>query len=226
MTDTAALFQILELILKQVHSSLVKKFNHGLSIHEINEMMATQQLTFPQEVYDLFTWKNGFKPSEAHPIIPLHLFPNGIPFTLDEALHCYDLLSITKQCFKPNYFPLFAGCSPASNDHILLIDLDQNSDSYRMISLYSPSMFGAADPMTIYDSLSSLLETTISSYDRRAFWIADEALVIDSRMFHTIMSDLNPNSEYWQHMQWALSQKMTMTSQINKCIPLKAYGCR
>ena len=194
MAANSELLMALEQTLANIHPAIVAKLNPGLSVTEINKTAASAQLTFTEEVYDLFIWKNGIQHQGINSIAQLLLFPVGIPFTLAEAAHDYDLLSVTKQFFSPNYFPLFYG----DNDDILLIDLDRDSDTYKKICLYSAALMGEGDPITMFDSFSSMLETALVCYDQKAFWINYDRLEVNNDAHYRIGSDLNPNSEYWQ----------------------------
>ncbi|MBX2922182.1 MAG: hypothetical protein KF746_08320 [Chitinophagaceae bacterium] len=174
----------------------MQKLNAGLSVGEIDKIASDYQVSFTDEVYDLFTWKNGIQHDVASTDTQLLLFPNGIPFSLSEAADDFDLLSVTKHFFEPNYFPLFSG----NNENILLIDLGQDSPTYKTISLYSPSLFGSSDPMTIYDSFLSMIETAIACYDQKAFWVDQDSLQVNQDVYYSIAGNLNPNSQYWQYM--------------------------
>lgn len=190
------LLAVLEQTLNQYYPALAGKLNAGLSDSEIDKVASVYELNFTGEVYDLFSWKNGVQHEGADSTNQLLIFPNGIPFTLPEAAHNFDMLSVTKHFFEPNYFPLFSG---GDND-LLLIDLDRDSSTYKMISLYSPSLLGNSDPVTIYDGFSSLLETVISCYRQKAFWIDQDCLQVDNDAYNSIAGNLNPNSQYWQFM--------------------------
>ena len=196
MANDKELLLVFEQALKQANPSLVQKLNTGLTVDEINKIASSCQLTFTGEIYDLFSWKNGIQHQSIGSVAQLLLFPNGIPFNLIEAVHDYDLLSVTKHFFEPNYFPLFYN----ENEDLLLIDLDEDSETYSMISLYSPTLLGNSEPMTIYDSLSDLLKTAISCYEQKVFWITQDGLQMDADAYYQTASTLNPNSQYWQFM--------------------------
>jgi len=196
MATNKELLNTLEQTLQTVHPGIVQKLNEGLSKTEIDKVAASAQVTFTDEVYDLFTWKNGIQHTDFRSTGQLLLFPKGSPFTLLEAAHDYDLLSITKHFFEPNYFPLFCG----GDENILLIDLDEDSNTYKTISLYSPPLLGNTSPMTIYDSFSSMLETAIAGYAQKAFWIDQDSLQVNNDAYYDIASNLNPISQYWQFM--------------------------
>jgi len=196
MPNNKALLTTLEQTLTKVYPSVVQKLNGGMTTGEIDKYASLAQLTFTDEIYDLFTWKNGIRQTAGGSPAQLLIFPNGIPYSLNEAVDDYDLQAVTKHLFQPNYFPLFS----SGTDDILLIDLDADSDTYKMISLYSPPLLDGGDPMTIYDSFSSMLETVIACYDQKAFWVAEDRLAVDGSAYHAIASNFNRNSEFWQFM--------------------------
>lgn len=196
MANNKELLTTLQQVLSGVHPSLVQKLNPGLSSGEIDAVAKSAQLSFTEEIYDLFTWKNGIQHEGISSTDQLLIFPNGIPYTLQEAANDYDILSVTKHFFETSYFPLFSG----SEEAILLLDLDPGSVSYQMISLFSPPLLGDTTPVPIFDSFSRMLETVISCYKQKAFWIDQDCLQVDSDAHYTIASSFNPNSQYWQYM--------------------------
>ncbi len=196
MLTNQQLLQALEQTLLQVHPSLLQRLDSGLSTGEIDRIAASVQLNFTDDVYDLFSWKNGLRQEAAGPAAQFQLFFNGMPYTLSEAAGEYHLLSLTKHFFEPNYFPLFSG----GNDDILLIDLDNDSETYAMISLYAPALLGNNNPVTIYDSFAQMIQTALACYQQNAYRVIQGSLDIDSDAQYNIASALNPNSGYWQFM--------------------------
>ncbi|MFT3750665.1 MAG: hypothetical protein QM768_20305 [Agriterribacter sp.] len=190
------LLQRFEQTLLQVHPAVVKRLNSGLPVDEIDKIALSYQLAFTEDVYHLFTWKNGIRHETANTTDELLLFPKGIPFSLLEAAHDYDLLSVTKHFFETSYFPLFS----AGNEDILLINLDAYSPVYKMISLYSAALFGNETPVTVYDSFSSMLQTVIEGYGQKALWIEDDSLQVNDNAYHSIAAGLNPGSAFWNYM--------------------------
>ena len=196
MANTQALLQGLEQTLAQLHPSILPKLNNGLSNSDIESVAASLQLTFTTAIYDLFSWKNGIQHKAGDSPGQLLLFSNGIPYTLAEAADQYKLLALSKHIIETNYFPLFS----SGNNDILVTDLDQASDTYSMIGLYSPALLGNNNVMTIYDSFASMIQTAFACYLQKAYWIDQDSLVTDADSHYSIASGLNPNSAYWQFM--------------------------
>jgi len=188
------LLAALQKLLLKFHPSLAKQLKAGASIGEIDKVAATIKLTFTDGMYDLFTWKNGIKRTGTGVLSQSLLFPDGIPFSLSEAVHIYRLLIKTNNLFRPNFFPLFSG----EYETILLIDLDEKSETHKMISLYSPPALDGANLMTIYDSLSSLLQTVIAAYNEEACRIDGDTLEVDIVAYTNIAGSHNPVSKYWR----------------------------
>lgn len=196
MTANTAILKTLEQTLQQFHPALLQKLNAGISDDEVERLTSKYEVTPVDELYDLFMWRNGAKRDNGSSIDSLLIFPNGAPFSLSDAGDTYDLLSITKHLFEPNYFPLFSG----DDDNLLLIDLDSSSPTFKTISLYSPTLLGNSTPMTIYDSIPSMIETAVMGYHQNAFWVNDDVLQVNSDTHYRIASSINPNSQYWQFM--------------------------
>ncbi len=196
MAGNTAPFKALEQTLQQFHPALLQKLNSGISEDEIKKLASDYQVSLTDDVYDLFTWKNGVTRQSGDVTDSLLMFPDGVPFSLADAAAAYELLSVTKHLFETNYFPLFSG----NNGNLLLMDLDAYSPTFKAISLYSPTLLGSAAPMTIYDSLLSMMETAVACYQQGAFRIDQDALQVNSDTYYSIASSMNPDSQYWQFM--------------------------
>lgn len=196
MVNNKELLLALEQTLTKYHPVLVNRLNNGISTADINQRISPYNIDFTQDVYDIFSWKNGIQQKGTESPDQLLLFPNGTPLSLDVALGNFENSAVKNSLYESNYFPLFTG----DKENTLLIDLDENSPSYQMISLYSPSLMGQSEPMTIYDSLTTLLGTVITCYDQKAFWINQDKLEVDNDTHYTIASNLNVNSDYWKYM--------------------------
>ncbi|MEI2273101.1 hypothetical protein OHD16_13205 [Sphingobacterium sp. ML3W] len=190
------LLKTLEEVLEEIHPSLFKRLTTGIAKEEIDKIASANRVDFCEEVYDLFTWKNGVSHMGISSVEQLLIFPDGIPFSIMEAVGVYNSHAITKQLFEPDYFPLFSD----GNENILLINLDEDNAAYKTICLYSPSLLGTGTPIPIYDSLVNLITTVIACYQKKAFWLVNDCLEVDSDAHYSIASNLNPNSQYWQYM--------------------------
>lgn len=195
MKAITELLPIFEQRLSQYFPEAFSRLNPGLSKEQIDDTISSNKLDFTDDVYSYFEWKNGISHENIKSTDQLLLFPNGIPFTLAEAVHDYEELAIKKSVFESNYFPLFND----GNESFLLINLDPDAPDYNMISLCSPKLYGDAQPITIYDSFASMLETAITAFDQKAVWISDGSLESDSDSYYQVASEINPNSDYWQY---------------------------
>lgn len=196
MADNTVLFKTLEQTLQQFHPALLQKLNNGISENDIKKIASGCQVSLTGDVCGLFAWKNGVTRKTGDVADALLMFPDGVPFSLADAATAYNLLSLTKNLFEANYFPLFSG----NNGNLLLMDLDSCSPTFQSISLYSPTLLGSATPMTIYDSLSSMMETAVACYQQGAFRIDQDTLQVNSDTHYSIASGMNPESQYWQFM--------------------------
>jgi len=197
MAGNELLLTILEQKLARVHPLLLKNLNDGLTIKDIDKISVALGVTFTTDVYDMFSWKNGVRMDGSFPLTQKLIFPTGIPFSLSEAVDRYNLLALSKHFIEPNYFPLFSN----GKDDVLLIDLDQDSDTYSMMSLYSPALLGNnGSPVTIYDSFSLMLQTILECYNKNAYWIDQDNLQVDNDLRYDIACQLNPGSQFWQYM--------------------------
>lgn len=183
-------------VIGQFHPALMQQLQPGLSPGDIDKLIASARVQLTAELYTLFSWKNGVVTFADIPLETFQIFPMGIPYSLANAVDTYRTDSLQQHQFETNYFPLFY----SGYGDIFLYNLDESSPTYEMISLYSPELLGKNTLETIYDSLSSLLETVIACYEKKIFWIDQGVLKFDSDAHYKVASELNSNSYYWQYM--------------------------
>lgn len=183
-------------VITQAHPALMQQLQPGLSANDIDKLLATVRVQLTAELYTLFSWKNGVKTVGDATPETLQIFPMGIPYSLANAVETYQSISLKQHLFETDYFPLFF----SGHGDIFLYDTDESSPTYSMISLYSPELLGKHTSETIYDSLSSLLDTAITCYEKKIFRIDKGLLEFDSDGHYSVASELNPNSYYWQYM--------------------------
>lgn len=78
---------------------------------------------------------------------------------------------------------------------------NRNGANYGKLYLYSASILVAIDTISYYDSISSLLQTTIEAYEKGIlkYIETEDWLDIDVRKFRDIAVKYNFNSKFWKH---------------------------
>lgn len=142
----------------------------------------------------LYKWKNGFN-FTIDSYICFDIFFNGTLLSLDLVQE--DILFNQKHgTWRNSLIPLIGN----DEREWLLFDNRKGKD-YEKIFFYSPSIPSAAiRPIKCYDSLCSLVKTTIEAY-RKGILIYDKHedwLKRDVFKYYELARDLNPNSEYWK----------------------------
>lgn len=80
----------------------------------------------------------------------------------------------------------------------VLINLNEKSKDYKAIYYYSPAVVLSEDPMKVYDSIESWIETIIQCYKKHIYRIDKEGYLInDVKAEVELTRKLNPDSEYW-----------------------------
>jgi hypothetical protein len=81
----------------------------------------------------------------------------------------------------------------------ILFNNEKGKDNGKL-HLYSVPLFFTDEPISIYDSIESMVKTTIQAYEQKVFVYdeKEEFLDIDFDKFNKLAIEMNPNSEYWK----------------------------
>ena len=174
---------------------IIKKFNIGKAQEETIELFKNMDLYLPNDVIELYKWKNGISGiyEEGTTISELSLFADGIMFPLEYAVSTYALEAKVEKYIQENFFPIFTG---GGGDYILM-DLSKKNRSENLF-LYSPSILLLDKPMTIYDSLEALFKTVLTTYQTTGYYFDGNSLEVDFEIRDKIAAELNPKSDFWK----------------------------
>jgi hypothetical protein len=141
----------------------------------------------------LYQWKNG---NDLDDISKMHcqIFDFGSFLSLDSILVFQEFYSASK-LWDDYFIPVI---SPGDGDFILFNNKKESED-YGKLHLFSVALLFIEKPISYYDSLSALIQTTIECYRCKAFTYNDEDdwLNIDVGKHRAIAEKINIQSKYW-----------------------------
>jgi hypothetical protein len=148
------------------------------------------------DIIQMYEWKNGVEDLFEKKTGEIELFTSGIMMPLELAVSMYALEVRVQKSFKKNFFPLFTS---GGGDYILM-HLDEKKRTYGQLFLYSPSILLSGKPVSIYDSLNSLFQTTLEVYKKRGYYFneVDKTLGIVYEIEKKVAIEMNPKSELWR----------------------------
>ncbi|KAA2242532.1 SMI1/KNR4 family protein [Chitinophaga agrisoli] len=148
--------------LTRVYPPVVAQLNAGASDQAIQE--TEQQLGFPlpEEVKNLYRWKDGINIGQEIPFKAHFMSSFGYFASLAEAAETYQYSVKENKELREKMFQLFSD----GQGNLVLIDCDEPSKDYGKILLFDP--FAVDEKHTgltvLYDSLPAFLETMIACY--------------------------------------------------------------
>lgn len=154
--------------------------------HLINLEMVDENFRF------LYKWKNGIR-AKYGAALNDDIFKFGALLSLEHVEDHYSH-AMESEIWSKKFIPIV---NDGDSAH-LLFNNERGSD-YGKIYLYCVPMLYIDDPISYYDSIYSMIETTSLAYKERAmvYNASLDCLDIDSEKFHSIGENLNPNSAFW-----------------------------
>jgi hypothetical protein len=160
-----------------------------LSEKEVSNFMSLIGLE-NMEFKSLYLWKDGFDFNNDQDKT-CQIFGSGTFLSLDVIKKN---INIARDLWGNSFIPLI---SDNSGDFLLLNN--KTGKNYGKLHLFSPSLLFADDPISYYDSIESMIKTTICCYEQGilSFDPGKEWLKFDIRKHFEIAPKFNPKSKYW-----------------------------
>lgn len=175
-------------ILKEKNLPNYEKLAKPLPVIEIDQYFEKLNIR-NQDLHLLYEWKNGFDASRPG---RCDITDFG-PFLSLESMVKYIELNLNEDIWPHTYIPII---NDFSGSFIMLNS--QSGVNDEKLYLYSPSLL-FVEPITYYDSVYAMLETTIESYNRNVFVYnpINDFLDINMIEFRKIGKAINKKSKYW-----------------------------
>jgi hypothetical protein len=188
MSDFKDLLIKFDSTLRKYNPKNYERLQPPLSGQEIIHFLDQLQLTDP-DVKELFKWKNGVDVSKG--LNKRHkIFDFGVLLPLEA------IVDSTKN--YPHEKPGLIELVGDSSGDFLRFNNERDA-SYGKIYVDSVSLLSIDDPYSYYDSLSSMLKTTIEAYETAIYQYDNDKniLEVDWDRCWELSKDLNPGSNYW-----------------------------
>jgi hypothetical protein len=170
----------------------------GLDKKEIFTLLHQYFDNIPDEIYDIYQWKNGTQDIPHIAVGKLWIIPMYYFINLNKAVRTYYRQSLKEKYFEKNFFPLFA----SGGGELLLIDMAEKNIANRQIYYF---YLGNTEPdfdvmISYYDNFEKMLETTIECFNRGIYFVNSEDGSVDCNydLEYKLSKELNPNSDYWK----------------------------
>jgi hypothetical protein len=163
-------------------------FQSGLSHGQIESQLSGISLHLPEEIYDLYKWKNGIK--NRFLFFPGYEFP-----PLQDIIQTYKMLkeldNNENEFWKSSWFPIFTS--------EVYIFADCTSIAVP-IYYYDPS--SGCNPEIIFLNLASMMTSIIDCYEERVYIIRNMGSgyavdILNEMNEIEIMIKHNPSIRYW-----------------------------
>jgi len=175
--------------LRNYNPSNYEKLQAPLSVEKIEEHLHNFGVD-DENLKALFHWKNGFEGENSGD----RIFKKGGLLSMEYILKLSSL-SLSEDLWKDTFIPLV---SEGGGDY-LLFNKEKGPD-YGKLHLYCVSLLYIDEPISYYDSIYSMIKTTIDAYEEKVL-IFDELngsrLKYDIDAFNSIAKKNNKHSDFW-----------------------------
>jgi hypothetical protein len=139
-----------------------------------------------------FGWKNGIDPDKDPDIECMIFYFGAMPLSLDAVSGIAGAYHEDKM-WSDSFIPLATEAGS-----LYLLFNTEAGDDYGKIYLYSVSLL-VIDPVSYYDSIAAMIETTILEYEQGVLVYDPEEdwLNEDNAAHHDIARSINTHSDYW-----------------------------
>jgi hypothetical protein len=187
MTNLSKMADQLLSYLQVYTPDFAKDFNPGISRLKIEEVLSPLQYTLPDDFYELYQWRNGHPEYFKQPLASAYIcqFSSIEQVSGNKQWDCYGK---TQTIYKghitlpfiengPQFFAIALERSYQTEAHI--VDVDAFADH----------------PILRYDSITSMLTSTVECFEARAFYLNNEGqLQEEFQLSAEILRNNNPRT--------------------------------
>jgi hypothetical protein len=144
---------------------------------------------YDQDLYDLYSWKNG---------CDFGNLTNTI-FTFSTTLLKLETVVEYKNRFPGNYLNFETLSVIFANEEDGFLFNSEEGEDYGKIHLYSVPMLSIDEPSPYFDSLESMLQTTIVMYKEKALYYDSKSIFLEEnvKLEIEIYKRYNPKCRYY-----------------------------
>ena len=188
MGNISQLLNEIEKSLQQLDYPCVDHLNSGLSSQKTQELFEEIPLQPTQDLYALYTWRNGSKDSEGITLGELAFFPGFYLMSLEESIQTYQKLRKTST-WNQSWFPIFAS---GGGDFYAMNLAPESQGQIHGVYVYEE------EPQVEYRSLKSMLTTFKVCYEQGVIFRNEQGyLDMDYRKHAEIAHEINPDVKMW-----------------------------
>lgn len=186
-------------ILKKNNSPVVELLQDPISRSEIDLLIEKLNIDLPDEVYELFGWRNGVLTPEEYFLGQTWIFPLGGFFPIQNSIGQYNYYTENDEYWKKSMFLLFE----SGGGEMYLIECNKSSPQFGMIFKHSDGAIDYEVIISAYDSLRNLITTIVECYKEGAFVCNPKTGVRipdmkANRLHISICKKNNPKSDLWK----------------------------
>jgi len=187
----------LDLVLKKKNVRLHKRLGDPLTDDTIDQLSKGIRFSLPDEVKDLYKWKNGTILIDNVSLGSFWLMPLNTFNDFKSNVYYYNQSAINNSDNRipQNFFPIFQ----SGGGERTFIDINPESLSFGKLFFYTLSDPDVDIFSTYSDSLSSFLKSIIECYEEDAYFCEKDGFLssIEKRESQ-IFYKHNPGANYWR----------------------------
>lgn len=178
----------------------ILKINNAVNYQKLYPPVAVEEIDYyfhelgikDEYLRSLYSWKGGYDPDKV-PGDLCQIMEFDVFLSL-EAITAHVKANKTHESWDDKFIPLVTD----TTGQFLLFSTEKNVD-YGKLLLYSTSLL-IQKPISFYDSVYTMIETTIEEYKQEALVYnqKEDWLDCDFKKIRTIAGKINLNSDYWK----------------------------
>jgi hypothetical protein len=184
-------------ILTTANAPLAMLLQKGIDNKTVDKNIQGLNIKLPDEVYELYEWRNGTFNSASSTFDQTWMFRFGSFCSIENSVEGYNYFVKQEQdeYWNKNMFRLFE----SGGGEMYLIDCDKKSPTYRMVFKHYAGAVDYEVIITVYDSLKALFTTIVECFETKAYYFNERGgLQFDFKKEVPISRKNNPLSKLWK----------------------------
>ena len=178
--------------LKDIKAPILDRLKPGITEQTVRDVFSG--LDLPEQIIELYAWRNGTTVDGTEKLGETWLLPMGCFMSANRVMAVYKREAGVYDDWSLGKLPLFE----SRGGEYFLIDIDRQSDTRGMVFFHSSGAVDHDIIITKYDSLETMLRSIEICFERRAYFWGNGLLKADFLLEREINMANNPESKYWK----------------------------
>jgi hypothetical protein len=170
-------------------SEVLSRLQPPLAAQDVRTALANAGLPAPQEIIELYGWRDGTRGGPGTKLDDSHFFPGFFFVPLSESLQMYEVFRSDER-WDRRWLPIFAN----GGGDFYAAQCDQGANTCPVVGF----ILGYPSHPVEFETITSMASTLVAAFEQRVVYVEDGYLEMNDHAFARVARNHNPGVASWR----------------------------